>query len=365
MFRVVPDQLKISDGWVRCGHCQEVFDAQAHLQQAEPVPAPTVLAADPPQPQVEPLDEPDAPTVPADIAPPTVPQPLRPVQAPEPERIAGASAFGHSQMEVIEVESPYSEFPSSMQQHAVEPHEHEMVGTEPGRLSGIDSGRDSQRDSLRDPADSAGYPPFDFQRERGRVSLPSGIDDVDSEVPSSQFKESELDHVSFVRQARRKAFWQRPLVRFALLLVALALAALLAAQYALHERDRLAAMHPQYAQLLDQLCQPVGCRVGPPHRIDAIAIDSSGFTRLRGDTYRLSFTLKNTAAQPVAMPALQLTLTDTSDQAVMQRVLLPAELGAPSPTLAASGEWTSSIALAVNNGGGARVAGYRLLAFYP
>ena len=31
MFRVVPDQLKISEGWVRCGHCGDVFDASAHL----------------------------------------------------------------------------------------------------------------------------------------------------------------------------------------------------------------------------------------------------------------------------------------------------------------------------------------------
>jgi len=31
MFRVVPDQLKISEGWVRCGHCSEVFDASKHL----------------------------------------------------------------------------------------------------------------------------------------------------------------------------------------------------------------------------------------------------------------------------------------------------------------------------------------------
>ena len=31
MFRVVRDQLKISEGWVRCGHCAEVFDATAHL----------------------------------------------------------------------------------------------------------------------------------------------------------------------------------------------------------------------------------------------------------------------------------------------------------------------------------------------
>jgi predicted Zn finger-like uncharacterized protein len=31
MFKVVPDQLRISAGWVRCGQCDEIFDASAHL----------------------------------------------------------------------------------------------------------------------------------------------------------------------------------------------------------------------------------------------------------------------------------------------------------------------------------------------
>lgn len=31
-FRVVSDQLRISEGWVRCGHCQHVFDATLDLQ---------------------------------------------------------------------------------------------------------------------------------------------------------------------------------------------------------------------------------------------------------------------------------------------------------------------------------------------
>ncbi|HNL42190.1 MAG TPA: zinc-ribbon domain-containing protein, partial [Ottowia sp.] len=30
-FKVVPDQLRIAAGWVRCGHCQQVFDAAAHM----------------------------------------------------------------------------------------------------------------------------------------------------------------------------------------------------------------------------------------------------------------------------------------------------------------------------------------------
>ncbi|MBP7453787.1 MAG: zinc-ribbon domain-containing protein, partial [Ottowia sp.] len=30
LFKVVADQLRVSGGWVRCGHCQEVFDASLH-----------------------------------------------------------------------------------------------------------------------------------------------------------------------------------------------------------------------------------------------------------------------------------------------------------------------------------------------
>ena len=31
VFRVVQDQLRMSDGWVRCGQCSGVFDARATL----------------------------------------------------------------------------------------------------------------------------------------------------------------------------------------------------------------------------------------------------------------------------------------------------------------------------------------------
>ncbi|TSE23381.1 family finger-like domain protein [Tepidimonas sediminis] len=37
-FRVVVDQLKIADGWVRCGFCQRVFDATQDLQPEAPAP---------------------------------------------------------------------------------------------------------------------------------------------------------------------------------------------------------------------------------------------------------------------------------------------------------------------------------------
>ena len=44
MFKVVADQLRVSQGWVRCGHCSDVFDASNHLQTASspPLPSPDV-----------------------------------------------------------------------------------------------------------------------------------------------------------------------------------------------------------------------------------------------------------------------------------------------------------------------------------
>jgi predicted Zn finger-like uncharacterized protein len=39
LFKVVADQLKISDGWVRCGQCGHVFDAQSSLVPDVPTPA--------------------------------------------------------------------------------------------------------------------------------------------------------------------------------------------------------------------------------------------------------------------------------------------------------------------------------------
>jgi len=48
MFKVVPDQLKISEGWVRCGQCSEIFDASAHLQAAAPASAQAAVEHAPP-----------------------------------------------------------------------------------------------------------------------------------------------------------------------------------------------------------------------------------------------------------------------------------------------------------------------------
>ncbi|RZJ83506.1 MAG: hypothetical protein EOO64_05985, partial [Massilia sp.] len=35
VFRIVEDQLRVSDGWVRCGRCAEIFDARELLFDIE------------------------------------------------------------------------------------------------------------------------------------------------------------------------------------------------------------------------------------------------------------------------------------------------------------------------------------------
>lgn len=182
----------------------------------------------------------------------------------------------------------------------------------------------------------------------------------DEEEISSQ---EATEDVSFVKAARRRAFWRRPMVRVALSLVGLSLLLLLVAQVAVYERNRLAAMEPRLRPLLHALCQPLECVLAPQRQISDVVIDSSAFNKARGDSYVLALTMKSRASIPLEMPAVELTLTDAQDQPVLRRVLMPTELGAPQE-LAASGEWTASVSVLVTTGG-SKVAGYRLLAFYP
>lgn len=324
MFKVVPDQLRISEGWVRCGHCAEVFDASAHLQADVPA-APETAAVDVPSPFGQ---EPQTDV--ADVSPAV---PKLDAQQDEPEEFASSL---NTELEEGEPLDPLDSAQLEAEAQAL-------------RETPMDRPFELRRQDVADEADEAAEP------------LPSRF----TPVPDSVL-EPELHDLSFVRQARSQEFWSRRGIRVVLALLVMALGLLLVAQVGVHDRDRLAAAHPELQPWLARLCEPIKCRILPPRQIDAIVIDSSSFNKLRDDVYRINFTLKNQAANQVAMPALELTLTDALDQPVVRRVLLPTDLGAHPGVIAPTAEWSSSLALAVaSNGSGARIAGYRLLAFYP
>lgn len=194
-----------------------------------------------------------------------------------------------------------------------------------------------------------------------KPSLPpaehAGADDDEDDTAEAD------PEVSFVRAARRQAFWRKPQVRVALVAMILLAMAGFALQVAVQERDRLAAAEPRLRPMLLTLCASLQCEIAPPRQIADIVIDSSSFNKARGDSYHLALTMKSKASIPLAMPAVELTLTDAQDQPMLRRVLLPTDMGAPME-LPAGGEWSASLSVIVTTGG-ARVAGYRLLAFYP
>ncbi len=112
IFRVVQDQLKVSEGWVRCGQCHEVFHGiealfdldsdpaiAARRAAARPpvAPAPTRVFADARASAPIPLPTPPAPA-PSPIAIPARP-PAPPPMAPAPQSVpATPSAFGPSDL---------------------------------------------------------------------------------------------------------------------------------------------------------------------------------------------------------------------------------------------------------------------------
>lgn len=319
MFRVVPDQLKISEGWVRCGHCGEVFDATLNMTEGEPL-------------EAEATPQPGAPAAQADTAPVPIPSPT-PVPAPEQPEPLRAPASLNVPVQAEARDSELNESP-------------------------LDQPFVFRRSDLVQHDELPSVPP---PAPESLPTLPSRFLEEDDDD-----EEQQLEDIAFVRQARRRAWWSRPAVRLLLLLAVIALAGLLSAQMALHDRDRLAAAKPGLRPWLQATCAALGCSIQAPRQIESLSIDSSAFNKLRPDTYRLSFTVKNNAAVEAALPAMELTLTDSQDQPVVRRVLMPADLRAAAPVIAAGAEWTASVALAVDaNGVGSRIAGYRLLAFYP
>ena len=291
MFKVVSDQLKVSQGWVRCGQCATVFDASLHLQTESPQPSALVIT---------------------------------------PTDAAAAKPTGLT------------------------------VGMQPGLLNDAPDKLEVTGVIQVEPATDELNPTDSFDHVKATPYETAGADDKPADV-------------SFVRDARRQAFWRRPVVRILLVCLALLLIIVFLLQLAVQQRDKIAAFEPELRPALQTLCVVLACSVGPVRQIDAIVIDGSSFNKLNDSVYRLTFSIKNTATHAVAMPSLEVTLTDTQDQAVIRRVLAPAQFGMVSGLLGSSTEFSGALAMqltppeASRDGASVarRVAGYRLLAFYP
>jgi predicted Zn finger-like uncharacterized protein len=366
MFRVVPDQLRVSEGWVRCGQCAEIFDATQHMVTSPEAPAPAPAPAPSVAPQ--PIHE-------------TRPQAAAPAPAPVPAQVPPPSSQPSFIRPAADSQFPATDAPGIPTARTPEPAppapQPDPVADEPDWADAPLTDPETvflDRDSEAEPSTQ----PLTQAQDTARIDLPLSEPAPAAEPPVKAVVRpstspprpppaEDVPPVSFLRQAAdAPSFWSRPVMRWTLLLVLLALLVLLVFQIVLKERNRIAALEPATRPVLQALCGMAGCSLSPLRQIESIVIDSSTFSRIRGDDYRLGFALRNTAPIAIAMPAIELSLTDPQDQAVIRRVIQPAEFAAGTLSLAKSSVWTGSLSMSVRPSANTdRIAGYRLLAFYP
>jgi predicted Zn finger-like uncharacterized protein len=349
LFKVVADQLKISQGWVRCGQCKEVFDANAHLTHSLPV-----------QEQV------DFGSKSESIADEPALQATH--SAIEAEMLSGAHSDNYASEAIDKLEAPDS--------ISVDPEvDSEPVGGGVTKRAFGSSPEFASSDWV-----NSVHPPSPETTTEASNSLE--IDALDAELGYGKTPQApQADDLyaltepaptpTFVRQAQQAQRWRSPWMRAGLCAVAFFLCIAGILQIVLYERDRIVAMHPRMHSSLTDLCRTVGCTIGPLKNIENIVVDASSFNKIRGDSknelYKITLNLKNNGPLPVALPHIELSLNDTQDQTIVRRVLNPADVGALQFVLSARGEFNGSATVQIDTAqlGGSRVAGYRIWAFYP
>lgn len=332
----------------------------------EPMPVPAVAPApagyELPSPVLEDADLSDfSESGTEEVPPPALPVPeTEQPEAPSPQELAESVSGLASDAGPCEPESPFqalAEGPEALSlRQELRAWQQRQEGETP---EGVETPQESREVPEPDAVD------FSTHAEGAdEVVVPAGDvlqhgDSAEAE-PGAELLAGEL---SFVRAARRKAFWRKPAVRASLSLVGLLLLGALSLQVVVHERRYLAAALPQTRAHLESLCAVLECKVGPYRHIASVVVDASSFQKIKGDDYQLSLTLRNHAETAVEMPAVELTLTDALDQPVLRRVLRPEELTAPAELLAQA-EWSTAVPVQIAPGS-ARITGYRVLAFYP
>lgn len=347
VFRVVEDQLKVSEGWVRCGRCQEVFNALPNLFD---------LDRDAPPPW------PGNPAAPAAEPPHSDPawDRTRPVPRGVATRIAAGAEDAMQADTGHFATQPLLRTASRDTAPQEQDAEQQETGFEDARFNeallheedgeeGVEVFSASQLHPISPPELNEAPPPQPLPRIVAEREMPR-IAPAD-EPPR------------FVREAELAARWQHPLVRTGLLLLALVSGALLVIQATVHGRDELAARWPASRAMLTPLCAAFSCRIEAPRHLDTLAVDASGLTQLPAPgQYRLSVVLRNRGHTPVLLPVIELTLNDAQGELIARRALAASEMGASQDSLAPGAELPLQAAFTV---GDLRVVGYTVEIFYP
>ena len=318
VFRVVQDQLKVSEGWVRCGRCNQVFNALEGLFD---------------------LDRDAPPDWTATVTlPPGATESAAGTPDPAPAASGSARDSGDPQRDKIDAQ---------------------LMGARESHQDFTPATRISERDRLEFP--DAQFDP-DMLADDGAApapvaDAPASTDAADDDAAGRPVTPD------FIQRARRDARWRSPGMRALAASVVFAMLAALGLQVAHQFRDSIAARWPDAAPTLAAWCAAMACTIEAPRRIEDVAVESTALTRsATADAFGLSVVLRNRGTVTVALPSVDLSLTDAGGQLVARRVLTPRDFRAASTLIRSGGESALQSQLTV---AGAQVAGYTVEVFYP
>jgi predicted Zn finger-like uncharacterized protein len=324
VFRVVQDQLKVSEGWVRCGRCNEVFNAIEGLFDLER------------------------------DAPPNWKPPAAPTAAP---LAATVTAAFDVQPEPPDDDDDVFQLSDGDRIHSrfFQPEQADVDQTP------------AQAVKARDRVDFADAQFNPNLLADGTPAKPTG---KGTGIPRSSVKEAraKLEAAKrgpgFVQQAKQRERWRSPVMRTLLSFTALLLLAGLLGQAGYHFRDLWAAQWPATRPWLTQGCEWLQCSIAAPRRIDDVVVDSSTLSPApNGAGYRLALVLRNRSNLSVAMPWIDVSLTDPSGQLVTRKALAPSDFRVDPAVLAPGSE--SSLQALLSSSDARRISGYTVEIFYP
>jgi predicted Zn finger-like uncharacterized protein len=330
LFRVVADQLKLRGGLVRCGECREVFDAIGSLSYVDdqslvlvrPTGAAPVTQATDAERRAERRERQIAERAEASSVPtiwvelpddtPLEPAVLGLPREPQPARAAGPDA-ARPAVTTAGMAAP---------------------------AAAVVEGAPVQQPAALDESGDEAQPPASARSAAPATEAPADVEPVPQTFapiadiePAPEEVQSEVASFLLGSESPRHRLWRRSA---AVACVPLAIGAAFQSMLAL--REPLLENWPEARPLLLTACSWYGCSAGWPGHSELLAVVGSELAAIPGtDAVELNAAVRSRASFTMALPAIEVTLTDTQNHTVARKVFLPADY------LASSGEPSSRI----------------------
>ncbi len=339
LFRVVADQLKLRGGLVRCGACQHVFDAISTLSYIDD----TLLSATPgsaaasssePVPTDEAAAQPTPTTIEAMGQELVGDMLLTPDAGPdEPTEAAAADAADLSD----DAEPLWRSDVEEPAEHAAVEHDVGDVDRTAVQQAETEQGPEATPAAASDlPVSSSSDSDLTLEAltaeprpgQDTRPAVDTGSDQ--DHAPESATAALEAEALPTL-QPVEPAFLVEPSPMqrgFSIVfgggaaLLALALLAQLAVVFRAEILVRLPAARPA----LTQVCKVFGCTVNWPARGELLAVVGTELQALPGTSaLELTAVVRNRAGFTLALPAIEVTLTDTQNRTIARKVFAPVD----------------------------------------